>query len=219
MGAFYKKILKMLIMLGVSFIVISCASSPAGTPEYSPDVQRSESAADDRMIAYTILLELSSKNVEEGRNILIEQVNHHQGFIIRGTGNTITTRIPSENMEDFITVAKTLGKINNERRTGTDITDQYRDNTIRLDSLRNVRDRYLALLDRANTVSDMLIIERELERINTEIELIQGSIRQAELSVSYSIITVRFNDRVRPGPLGWVFYGLYHGIRWLFVWR
>ena len=122
-------------------------------------------------------------------------------------------------MDSFINNAKTLGKIERETKTGTDITDQYRDNVIRLGSLKNVRDRYLTLLEKAESVIDILAIEKELERVNTEIERMEGRIKHAELSVAYSSITVRFNERAKPGPIGWVFYGLYRGIKWLFIWN
>jgi hypothetical protein len=121
-------------------------------------------------------------------------------------------------MENFMNNARTLGKIENETKTGTDITEQYRDNVIRLESLKSVRDRYLALLENANAVKDILSIEKELERVNTEIEILEGRIKYAELSVAYSNITVRFEEKTRLGPLGWIFYGLYLGIEWLFVW-
>jgi hypothetical protein len=171
------------------------------------------------MITYTVSLALSVRNTRETRDILLEHVKDNNGFVVRETESFITSRIPSENMDNFLHHARTLGNVENESRTGTDITDQYRDNVIRLDSLKNVRNRYLVLLDRANTVSDILSIERELERLNTEIEILEGRIRHAELSVAYSNITVRFREKTRPGPVGWVFLGLYHGVRWLFVWN
>jgi hypothetical protein len=68
-------------------------------------------------------------------------------------------------------------------------------------------------------VNDILSIEKELERINTEIEILEGRIKYAELSVTYSSITVRFKEKAKPGPLGWIFYGFYRGIKWLFVWN
>jgi len=104
-------------------------------------------------------------------------------------------------MEDFVNSARTLGKIENETKTGRDITDQYRDNVIRLESLKSVRSGYLTLLEKANTVSDILSIEKELERVNTEIEILEGRIKHAELSVTYSNITVRFREKVKPGPV------------------
>jgi hypothetical protein len=163
-------------------------------------------------------LRLFVKNPEETRRILAEQVKNNNGYIVRETEGFITTRIPSENMETFLSGARTLGKIEFESKTGTDITDQYRDNVIRLDSLKTVRNRYSALLEKANTISEILSIEKELERINTQIELLEGKIKYAELSAEYSDITVGFREKVKPGIVGWIFYGLYRGIVWLFVW-
>jgi hypothetical protein len=30
---------------------------------------------------------------------------------------------------------------------------------------------------------------------------------------------VRFEQPTRPGPVGWIFYALYYGVKWLFVWE
>ena len=213
------------ILLGLC-LFSSCGSAPKGAPPVFDQVpgdlsrvQASENINDNRMITYSVSMELSVKDTEETRKMLLEQVQNENGFIIKDTDNYVSARIPSENMDNFIVASRTLGKVENETKTGTDITDQYRDNLIRLDSLRNIRDRYMALLEKANSVSDILSIEKELERINTEIEVMEGRIKYAELSVAYANITVRFKEKVKPGPLGWIFYGLYRGIKWLFVWN
>lgn len=210
-----------ILLLLFSVLLFSCAGGAQASASYTPiNANRaSEAAADNRMIAYSVTLELSVKNIESTRNTLIEEVKNSNGFIVKETDNSITTRIPSGNMDNFLNHAKTLGSIENENKTGTDITDQYRDNVIRLESLTNVRNRYLALLEQANAVSDILSIEKELERVNTEIELLEGKIKYAELSVAYSNITVQFTEKAKPGPFGWIFYGLYRGIKWLFVWK
>jgi len=202
----------------------SCASgAPAPNtmePAESSRIQRSsENETDDRMIAYSVSLGLSVKNPDDTRKAIVEEIKNYKGFIVRETENDISTRIPTEDMDNFLNTIKSLGKIDNESKTGTDITDQYRDNTIRLNSLKSVRDRYLALLEKANNVNDMVNIEKELERVNLEIERLEGRIRHAELSVSYSIINIRFVERIMPGPIGWIFYGLYYTIKWLFVWN
>ncbi|MDR0289649.1 MAG: DUF4349 domain-containing protein [Treponema sp.] len=217
---------KLSLFLGFLAILASCSSSPPPA-SYSAESEESfrsqepsgESASDNRMVTYTVTLRLFVSNPEETRRILVEQVNNNNGYIVIETDNHITTRIPAENMENFLSSARPLGNIELETRTGTDITDQYRDNVIRLESLRSVRDRYLALLARANTISEILSIERELERMNMEIERLEGRIKHAELSVAYSSITVSFRERSRPGPISWIFYGLYLGVKWLFVWN
>jgi hypothetical protein len=223
-----KNIQKISIFMIVSFMLFSCSSAPhAGMEARAPvssyedgeSAQRSRSESDDRMVAYSVSMELSVKNPAETRQLISEQIKINKGFIVKETEDYISTRIPSENMDDFLDSIKKLGKIENESKTGTDITDQYRDNVIRLDSLKNVRNRYLALLEKANTINEILSIEKELERVNLQIDRLEGAIKHAELSVSYSIITVRFGEKAKPGPIGWIFYGLYRGIVWLFVWN
>jgi len=122
-------------------------------------------------------------------------------------------------MDSFIKYAKNLGKVEKETKTGADITDQFRDNVTRLNSMKTVRDRYLALLEQAKTVSEVLSVERELERINMGIEMLEGRIKYAESSVAYSSVTVKFREPATPGPVGWVFVGLYRAIKWLFIWE
>jgi len=208
-----------------AFLLASCANSaPArigsdSTDYESNEISRSSEARNDtRMIAYTVSLELFVKNPGETKNLLTEQIKTSNGYITREENNSITARVPVENMDDFLSHARTFGKVDKENKTGTDITDQYRDNLLRLESLRSVQKRYITLLERANSVSDILVVERELERINTEIERLEGRIKYAEQSAVYSSITVRFREKAKPGPIGWIFYGLYQGVKWLFVW-
>ncbi|MCL2416431.1 MAG: DUF4349 domain-containing protein [Bacteroidales bacterium] len=192
---------------------------PLALESFTVVARGTQRASDQRMVAHTASLRLSVRDAENTRNVLLQQVKNNNGFLVREAGNSITARIPTENMEVFLNYAKTLGNLEGLNRTGTDITDQYRDNVLRLDNLRNVRNRYLALLEQANTVSDILSIERELERVNLEIDRLEGRVRHAELSVALSNVTVTFRERTRPGPVGWIFYGLYRGIEWLFVWN
>jgi hypothetical protein len=228
------RILKIIVIFSVLTVLVSCASAPASMSpmedQYSGEsynlsraetssLSNAEISSDARMVTYTATLVLSVKDTLGTRSTLIEQVGIYDGYVVRESEDFITTRIPSGNMELFLSHARTLGKIESESRSGTDITDQYRNNVIRLHNMKNVRNRYIALLERANTVADILIIEKELERVNLEIEMLEGRIRYAQQSTAYSNITVRFREKAKPGPIGWVFVGLYHGVKWLFVWN
>jgi hypothetical protein len=171
------------ILIIFTIILFSCASA-AKTPAtglYEPNdlavlASRESINNESRMIAYSVSLGLSVKDPENTRKILIDQVRKNNGFVVRESENYLTTRIPTENMDSYTNSAKGLGKVEDERKDGIDITDQYRDNHIRLESLRNMRDRYSVLLEKANSMNDILSIEKELERINTEIEILEGRI-------------------------------------------
>ena len=193
-------------------------SALSPSPSSSSSSSKSTPTSSKRMVAYTISIALAVKNTDTTKKILLESVKLSKGFIVQESENFIAARIPQENADRFVNTSKSLGKTVGESKTGTDITDQYRDNAIRLDNFKNVRQRYLALLERADSVSEILSIERELQRVELEIERLTGAMKHAEESVAYSYITVRFKEKTRPGPVGWVFYGLYHGVKFLFVW-
>ncbi len=100
---------------------------------------------------------------------------------------------------------------------GEDVTEEYLDLRIRLDNLEKARLRYLDLLNKAQNVGETLAVEKELERITMEIERLKGRIGYLERVVRFSTIQVVFERPTNPGPVGWVFYILYHGVKWLFV--
>jgi len=191
------------------------------TPAEASRRNRQDVNAGERMVAYSASLGLIVKNVDDTKKMVLEQIKSSKGFIVRETGSRVTARIPSKNLDNFLINVKILGETRFESKEGEDITDQYRDNTAALNSLKVVRDRYMALLERADSVNDILSVEKEIERLNLAIERLEGKIKYAEQSVSYSIVTVDLDEPKKPlrlGPIGWVFYGLYHGIAWLFVW-
>jgi len=233
----FRNVFQISALIIPAIMLFSCAAKSAYAPEMSFDAAedigyldnptpagetsrrgRQNANGGERMIAYSASLELSVKNVENTKKLIHAEIKSSNGFIVSETGNRVTARIPSKSMDIFLNNAKILGRVEWESKEGRDITDQYRDNAVALNSLKIVRDRYTALLEKAEAVTDILSIEKELERVNLEIERLEGRMKYAEQSVSYSIITVRLRERVKPGPVGWVFYGLYHGIAWLFVW-
>jgi hypothetical protein len=220
-----KNISKICAQVILSLTLFSCsAQKNMPAPEYrrSYDTESSQEInSDERMVAYEVRLGLSVKNTDDTKKTVLEQIKSNKGYIIDENNDRVTARIPSQNMDIFLNNTRILGEKLFEVKKGTDITDQYRDNTASLNSLKKVRDRYFALLEKAEAVNEILSIEKELERVNLEIEKLEGKIKYAEQSVSYSIITVWWQEPakpVKPGPVGWIFYGLYHGIKWLFVW-
>jgi len=100
---------------------------------------------------------------------------------------------------------------------GEDVTEEYRDLEIRLDSAEKTRKRYLELLNKAEKVDEILKIERELERLNGEIDLLKGKINRLTHLAQYATITVQTSNGVKKGVLGYAFYGVYSGVKWLFV--
>ena len=62
-----------------------------------------------------------------------------------------------------------------------------------------------------------LAVEKELERVNGDIESFEGKLNKLTHLADMATITVQLQEKDKLGPLGYVFVGLWKGVRWLFV--
>ena len=128
-----------------------------------------------------------------------------------------TIRVESGQLDAAIADLATLGKLARKNIVGQDVTEAYQDYQIRLENAQKARDRYLELLNKAETVEEILKVERELERLNETIDLLKGKMARIEHLEAYSTITVALRERKKPGLLGYIGLGVYHAVKWLFV--
>lgn len=80
-------------------------------------------------------------------------------------------------------------------------------------------DRLRQLLERAGTVQDAIAAERELARVQAEIESLEARLAARRGQVALSELAVTLRQRPVLGPLGVVAAGLATGVRKLFLWR
>jgi hypothetical protein len=132
--------------------------------------------------------------------------------------SSVTVRVPASRFEEALGKLGALGKVSRREITGTDATSEYLDLSIRLQNAEKTRLRYLDLLAKAQSVPETLQVERELERITTLVEQLRGQTNLIKNQVSLSTVNLAFETPTRPGPIGWIFYGLFHAVKWLFVW-
>jgi hypothetical protein len=131
--------------------------------------------------------------------------------------NHVQVRIPAEKLNPFLDELANLGEVETRNVYSYDVTEEYADIDLRLDNARKSRERYLELLKNAQNVTEVLAVERELERLNVEVERLEGRKRSYDTQIQYSSVDVYFKEKVRPGPIGYVFVGIYKVIKFLFV--
>ncbi len=140
------------------------------------------------------------------------------GYVQSETAETMKIMIPTDRFEEAMKTIANLGEVLHRNVSVTDVTARFVDLQIRLDNLERMRVRLTELVMQSDDVGKILEIEKELGRVTMEIERIKGQLRLMDQQTSYATIDVTFEERVMPGPLGWVFYGIGSGIKWLFVW-
>ncbi|MHC4472739.1 MAG: DUF4349 domain-containing protein [Planctomycetota bacterium] len=182
------------------------------------DQPQMEGREEPRMIIRSATVRFECDDPAVAVEKAIERTKKYGGWVQQSGKSYATVRIPDKGLEDFLVGIETLGKITEKEIRGKDVTAQHRDTKIRLENLESAHKRYRELLEKAANVAETLAVEKELERVVTQIELLKGRIRSLEKQVAYSTATLRFRKGTSPGPLGWPFVALYHGVKWLFVW-
>lgn len=122
--------------------------------------------------------------------------------MVRGRTAYVNARVPAESMEMFLAEAEGLGKVIYRSQNGSDVTQQYQDTAARLEAYTTQRDRLLSLLEKAQAVEDLILLENELSRVQYEVEYYTQQLtdmdrRVAESTVTLNISEVRSSTAVR----------------------
>ncbi len=174
-------------------------------------------AIDTQKIVYTAQMDLTVKNPDSVSKRIVQLVKNNNGYVQTANNSYLIVKTPNKGMADIVAGIETMGKVTYKNIGADDISDTYYDAATRLDNLNKTRLRYLDLLNKVQTVEEMLKVEKELERINGEIELLKARLARMDNSVQYSTITISLNEKIKPGILSYPFIWLYKGVSWLFV--
>ena len=120
---------------------------------------------------------------------------------------SISIRVPDEMFEQALAGLRGLAvRVTSESTNSQDVTEEYIDLEARLNNAEATESQYLALLDKATDVEDILRIYDSLSRVRSEIEQIKGRMQYLERTSSMSLVTVYLEPEVSGKPLaraGW----------------
>ncbi|MBI2170648.1 MAG: DUF4349 domain-containing protein [Chloroflexi bacterium] len=117
----------------------------------------------------------------------------------------ITIRLPQAEFFTAMDRLRALGKVQSENLGSQDVTEQFIDLEARLKSLQREEESLLALLGRAQQISEILTIERELSRVRSDIERYQGQLNFLKRRVDLATITISLfppQEKVSQPPFG-----------------
>jgi hypothetical protein len=110
----------------------------------------------------------------------------------------VTVRVPQENFQEVIDGVSLLGTVETITTRSQDVTLEYTDLNSRLSNLQRQEKRLLELLDRAGNISEILAVEKEIERVRGEIERIQGRLNYLENKIDLSTLVITLHE---PEPI------------------
>ena len=120
------------------------------------------------------------------------------GAISRGSAGArsayYTIRIPSARFAEFTGSLTDLGNVPYSRTYTRNVTREYYDTQSRLDAYKVQEKRLLEMLSVAETVEDMLAIQRELTDVQYEIDSLTGTLRYYDNQVGYSTVYLNIQE-------------------------
>ena len=116
------------------------------------------------------------------------------GYYDSNRYSTYTVRIPADKLDAFLTSAGENGKIVSKTETQQNVTLEYVDLESRISAYKTERETLTSLLEKAESLENVLAIQERLSEVNYEIESYTAKLRVLENRVSYSTVTLRISE-------------------------
>jgi len=182
-------------------------------PEQSPE-----------KIIYSSDVTVETTEFEKSVTALIALVERYEGWIQSSSVNgadyystsrgysatrsaSYTLRIPSARFEELMNELSGLGNIPYSYTYTENVTAQYYDVQARLTAYTTQEARLLEMMELAETVSDVIIIEEKLTELRYEIESLQSTLNNWDRRVDYSTVNVYIEEVREYTPEARMSYG------------
>ena len=107
----------------------------------------------------------------------------------------ITVRVPSSKYREFLGLLEgTDGKITSRSEYVQNITKRYNDQSILIESLEKQETRLMEMMDKAETIEDMITIESRLSEVQTQLNQARNTLAGYDTDVNYSTINVAIEE-------------------------
>ena len=164
----------------------------------------------DRKISKNAQLEIKVKSLDDSMNFITNKTNSYKGYIVSSSSyapNTdyetktanISLRVPSDSLDQFLKEIKTYAKETIHESIFTqDITEEYIDVKAKITSMESSEQRLTKLLDKTESVKEIVEVEKELSRLRADIDSLKGRFKFIENSVVTSLVRIYIEEIPNP---------------------
>ncbi|MGL4319051.1 MAG: DUF4349 domain-containing protein [Pseudomonas sp.] len=224
-----------LALLATLAALSGCSSRGGAAYEGAPAAEAAlstpmQAKVSGRLLVWTADFSLEVADLGKAKQQLTQRILDLGGYVeetaIYGSDSqSFVFRVPKDAFENALSSIEQSGKVLARHVKGEDVTEQYVDVETRLNNNKALRDRLRELLGKARDVKDIIQIEGELNRIQSEIDSMDARMRILKDQIQMATIKVSLSQAEPPkpatiyGPLGYLYKGAEWFVTKLFIIR
>ncbi|GAA5039315.1 hypothetical protein GCM10011506_38360 [Marivirga lumbricoides] len=198
----YFTLLIVLITLGCHPNNESAIMEMAEDAEYSPIPEQD---ADEDVVERKLIKEghitFETQDLTNARKNIFTVVSKYKAYVSSDQeykypgrkSNTLVIRVPADNFDNLLKDAtEGVERFESREINVNDVTEEFLDISARLKTKKELENRFLELLKKANTVTEIVEIEKQIAQLRSEIESVEGRLKYLENRVAFSTLTMTF---------------------------
>ncbi len=155
-----------------------------------------------RMMAYTAGFTLVVKKQDAALDEMKKLAESYGGYLLSSARGNMVLKVPVARADEFLKKSGNVGKMSDFRISAEDLTDIITDLDVRLTNLRKLQTRLRELLAKASKVDEIIKVERELNRVTTEIERLEAQLQNNKNRVDFVTFNVAIIEEHGAIPAG-----------------
>lgn len=118
----------------------------------------------------------------------------------------VIIKIPRDTSADFAKDLTKIGKINNISQSSNDLTKDYKDVNLRLETKKKELDKLNQLMEKSENIEETMAISQRILEVESEIDQINSNLRDLDQRVAYNTFTIflrevyDYNDISKNNP-------------------
>lgn len=152
-------------------------------------------AAPQRKVHYEGMIKLRATQPLKVIEQAVEWIREAGGYVESLNSQQVVLQIPAARFRPLYDQMLGLGEVLDKSLSARDVTEEFLDVELRLAQAKTTRDRLLALIQKAEDRKEKLRLLREVERLSTEIELLESQMARLRTLVDYSRLSLNVEGR------------------------
>lgn len=195
-----------------SGIMLTSSSTEAETNTASRSVRSVSSsiAEQEQKIIRTASLIIGTRSYDASLSALRQLSENAGGWISYSSENItssglrrayLTLRLPTEQLDSYLSSTDTLGRIISKDESATDVTESYYDTQSRLDTQLALMERLQAMMTDTADLSDLLELESKIADTQYTIDSLRSSLNSTDSQVNYATLDITLREETSATAL------------------